>query len=420
MFFVIILCSFLIVSCSKIGDSYKQYSCLDCHRGLISKKSVHAELSCHLCHGGKEPARSKTDAHKNLSTNPDFLRVESVCMQCHNYETEKFKNSLHYTYRRELRTILSGFNLKFPTITMIELVQTEQDASTREGLIFDFLKRRCLSCHIYSMGENYSKTRRSLSCLSCHPPHSYSKPNDETCLSCHYSIRIGWDYYGFFPHNWFWDYRSPFINGKLPDRPYGIEAYKLEEDIHRKRGLTCSDCHTKEEIMFGKKGKTCKSCHQDLKNQLFHRNEVLKRIRCEVCHARYIAQDEVKICYLSYDIDLDEWEGLVVQESSEVEEKLTALLHGNQVEISMRDKFSGKELPGIWLCTLANRTFNKINIGKDRDGILCLVRREKIELKAENLKVNSTVIGIFETCKVPHTIGRGDLNRSLRLLKSVR
>lgn len=414
MFLIIILCTFVIVSCSKLDATDKQYKCVDCHK-VRQEVTKHSDISCILCHGGMEPAQSKREAHLNLRSGPDHSTIEKVCGNCHGNEAEKFKNSLHFTYKRELETILQGFKLR-DRITMKDLAQMEPSPTSVRGLIFDFLKRRCLSCHVFTAGENYPQTKRGLYCLSCHPAHSYSKPTDESCLSCHYSIRIGWDYYGFFPHNWYIDYRSPFVEGKLPERPFGIEAYHLEEDVHKKRGFNCSKCHTKGEIMYGERGKTCTNCHQNFRNELFHRGDLLKRVRCEVCHARYLSQDELKACHLVFEIDIEKWEGLLVQESSEIEEKLTAYLLGKSIRPQMRDKFNGKEFPGLWLCTLANRTFSEFSLGKDKDGRICLKRIEKIELYSENVSVR----GIFEKCKVPHTIGGGDLNRSLYLLQRVK
>lgn len=415
MLLIVLLCSLLVAGCSGPGANSKGLNCIDCHRTHLAK-GRHAEISCRACHGGEEPAKNKREAHLGLKSAPDYVTVDALCKNCHAEEAQNFRNSLHYSYRRELQAISEGFRLRPSLQSMPELAKVRPNLTDREGLILDFLKRRCLSCHIYTGGEDYPKTKRGLYCLSCHRAHSYSKPGDETCLSCHYSIRIGWDYYGLFPHNWYMDYRSPFVGGELPERPYGIEAYQLREDIHRKKGLRCVDCHPKEEIMFGKKGTGCSECHQNFKTKVFHRREILQRVRCEVCHARYLAQDELKVCYLSYQVDPDRWEGLTVQESSEIEERLTALLRGERVRIVMRDKFSGEELPGMWLCTLANRTFHKLTLGKDRAGKICLLRRERVELRSENF----TARGLFENCKVPHTIGKGDLNRSLYFLRGQR
>ncbi|MEZ0344500.1 MAG: hypothetical protein ABWJ99_06855 [Caldimicrobium sp.] len=389
----------------------KEFTCLDCHK--IEIPLPHKRLSCSLCHGGSERAFNKESAHKGLKTFFTYNEIERICGKCHNEAVKNFKNSLHFTYERELKSIFKGFEFPLKVTNLYEFSNLEGDFESDEGLLIDFLKRRCLSCHIFGKGEAYPKTKRERGCFSCHKPHKISKPDDETCLSCHYSIRIGWDYYGYSPHPWFVDYRSPFVNGKEPERPYGIEAYQLKEDVHKEKGLKCLSCHNKAEIMFGKGRISCNTCHKKLSENIFHKKKILSKVRCEVCHASFLNQDALKICYLELEPDLWDWYELSFQESYEIENLVKKFIKGEKIKYVMSDKFTDKEKEGIWLCTLENRTILNFEIGRDYKKRLCIKRKERLKLVFEDKSLE----GYFEACKVPHTIGKGDINRSLRILK---
>ncbi|MFN3330685.1 MAG: hypothetical protein ACK419_07155, partial [Pyrinomonadaceae bacterium] len=152
------------------------FSCLDCH---FQFKFEHANLSCIDCHLGKERAKNKETAHTNLRPKLTFSEIENLCKKCHSEEINKFKNTLHYTYEKELKNIFKGFQLNLTFKKMEELAQVSYDISTKEGVLLDFLRRRCLTCHIFSEGENYKATKRALYCFSCHKPHLLKKPTDK-------------------------------------------------------------------------------------------------------------------------------------------------------------------------------------------------------------------------------------------------
>ncbi|MFN4197177.1 MAG: hypothetical protein ACK4FM_04155 [Caldimicrobium sp.] len=412
MFIIFILLVLLLSSCKNTQISTKNYSCVNCHPNQNFK---HSQLKCVDCHSGKENAKNKEEVHKGLKVDLSFSEIESICGKCHQSVIKEFKNSFHYTYQNELKTILQGFKMRHFISKIEELSKLSIDLNSKEGLVLDFLRRRCLTCHIFSKGEGYSETNRSLYCLSCHKPHILQRPSDKECLSCHYSTRIGWDYYGYYPHNWFRDYRTPLIKGEVPQRPYGIEAYPLNEDIHKKKNFKCVDCHGKKEIMEGKRKISCKDCHNTFKNTFFHKNNVLNKVDCAVCHAYFIAEDSLKICYLEFQPNFEVWIDLAVQESKEIEEKIEAYLQGKPVNYTLRDKFTNEERKGLWLCTLHERNFSYLKLGKNKDGRNCLKRFEKIVLRFQELEVTGT----FETCKIPHSIGKANLIRAIKVLKKV-
>ncbi len=404
----------VLISCKPSSRGPQAFTCEACHK--VSPLNLsHSQLTCKDCHSGSSPAPSKERAHQGLKRTPSHEEVEAICRGCHPGEVLAFKGTAHSTYAGELKDIFKGFNLKIKVDDIKGLLPLEGSTHTEEGLLIDFLKRRCLSCHILSEGERYPSTYRAKGCFSCHRPHQLGKPGDEECLSCHYGTKIGWDYYGYSPHPWFVDYRSPFIKGKQPERPYGIEAYNLKEDIHKEKGLACKDCHTKQEIMYGKEKIECLGCHKGFKEKRFHQKKILQKVRCEVCHASFLSMDKVKRCYLEDKPDLKEWIDLSVQESAEIEEIMRAFGEGKSFEIKMRDKFTGKEKEGLWLCTLEGRRFDELILGKDRGGRFCLLRKERLTLVYGEREISAT----FENCKTPHSIGKADLNRSLKILKEL-
>lgn len=408
-FLIFFISIFFLNSCTK--KISKEFTCLDCHRMEISLP--HRELSCSFCHGGTERAINKEIAHKGLQNSFTYEEVEKICGRCHEEAVKNFKNSLHFTYKRELKTIFEGFEIPLRVTNLYEFSKLYGNTQTQEGLLIDFLKRRCLNCHVFSKGEGYLKTKRERGCFSCHKPHKFLKPDDETCLTCHYSIRIGWDFYGYAPHPWFVDYRSPFVNGKEHGRPFGIEAYQLKEDVHKEKGFKCLSCHNKEEIMKGKSGISCITCHKTIPKNIFHQRKILLKVRCEVCHASFLNQDKLKICYLELEPNLWDWYELSIQESYEIENLIKDYMKRKKINKVMTDKFTDRKKEGLWLCTLENRTFLDFKIGKDKKERLCVKRKERLKLVFEDKSLE----GYFEVCKVPHTIGKGDINRSLRIVK---
>ncbi len=419
LFLIILICLFLS-SCQSLSNS-KIKSCRDCHGEIlkINLKVKEHDLSCILCHGGKEKASTKDSAHKDLVKAPSSDKVFSVCSECHLQEVKGMAKSLHYTYQKKVNFLLSRFSLDLKVSSLSELVPMLESSSLDEKskLVLDFLGKRCFTCHIFYEGEDYEFTHRGKGCLACHRVHAYGKPKEKECLSCHYSIRIGMDYLGKTPQNWFVDYRSPFIEGKLPPRPYGIEYYDLKTDVHASYGLTCTSCHGKEEIMFSSKRASCLDCHKKVlqDRRLFHKRSFLPKVSCAVCHASFINQDEYKACELvKNEEEAEKFSEVFIQESSDIERYFLSLWEGKKPRQAMKDGLTGMLKEGLWLCFLENRTFERINLGKDKDGKLCVLRKERIKITFDN----AMFFADLSVCKFPHTISRrANLFQSLKVIK---
>lgn len=345
-------------------------------------------------------------------------------MKCHYREGQGFYRSSHYTYKNMISKTFKSFGVELDLTLQdlksikqinIENIITENPKDIKISLVSNFLRHRCLSCHVEYEGENYPKTRRAKGCLACHfhkvqgetkvkKFFEIKKPEDEKCLSCHYSLYTGWDYYGYFPHNWHTDNRSPFITGTPPERVYGIEFYTLRPSIHKEKGFKCINCHKKEEVMFNKKRISCKDCHKNLSKK-FHNQSLLSSIRCEVCHANFVIREKLLECYLELNPSLEEWIDLMVQESWEIEEYFKNRLRGIEVPAKMKDKVSLELREGLWLCKNGGRSFESTEYGRDKEGKSCLLSKREVILK---FKEDVIVKGTFERCVVPHSIGKGN------------
>jgi hypothetical protein len=166
---------------------------------------------------------------------------------------------------------------------------------TPQLLVDDFLRRRCLRCHIHAPGPEGEGLYRATGCAACHmvykndgryrgkdaaidpslqgypAKHMFTVdlPNTQ-CLHCHNQNHVGADYEGLFEHDYSSTYRSPMKEGNPAPMTYGLDYHHLSKDIHREKGLWCIDCHRKAEIMGDGNAysyemevpkRTCEGCH---------------------------------------------------------------------------------------------------------------------------------------------------------------
>jgi len=180
-----------------------------------------------------------------------------------------------------------------------------------------------------------------------------------------------------------------------------VEQHDLAPDIHRQRGLTCTDCHSGAELSGQQTAVKCADCHAPepgavppLKNlraedgQLIltakqdgkkHLVPMLKdpahakyggKVACQVCHAQWSFNDSSTHLLLSYSEDIEPWESLAVQSSFEAEQ----FLNGEEYSPFMSDKLTGKKKSGIWLKGYDLRRWNKMLIRQDKDGMIKIFR----------------------------------------------
>lgn len=288
-------------------------NCLECHKGIESISDNHY-FQCASCHITPE-ARSieKITSHNKIIRNPsDPSHVSTFCLSCHEKEIKQVENSLHasmagiinqtrYLWGAQKSATPAVYGLSGP-LQPLPGPDLMVYPETPEMLADDFLRRRCLRCHIHTPGAEGRGLYRSTGCAACHvlyeddgryrgndeaidrsakgypSKHEFSKliPNTQ-CLHCHNHNHVGADYEGLFEHDYSSTYRSPNKDDKPVTMIYGIEHHCLAKDIHSEKGLWCIDCHTKQDVMGDGRlysfemevpKRTCSDCHGDFNNSI--------------------------------------------------------------------------------------------------------------------------------------------------------
>ncbi len=282
-------------------------NCLACHKGIEKISINHADLDCQSCHIRPKERRGEGLAtHRGIVRNPsDPKDVDTFCLPCHKREVGQLECSLHSTMAgiiNQTRYLwgaqktasnalygLSGPLLELPTPD--PLVYSDSP----ERLVDDFLRRRCIRCHIHTPGPEGKGLYRATGCAACHMlydnegtyggndnaidhsakgypvRHEFTRliPSAQ-CLHCHNHNHVGGDYEGLFEHDYSDTYRSPMLKGIVAPPIYGIRQHHLAKDIHAQKGLWCIDCHTKKGVMgdgrlysyeMAVPKRSCSDCH---------------------------------------------------------------------------------------------------------------------------------------------------------------
>ncbi len=412
IFFFIALIFTLSGCTTEEPKTVTQVQCIDCH--TIQTDTNHQQ-SCISCHKGNNPASDKNNAHKGYvphPAHPDHL-AES-CGPCHADITGKIFSSNHFTLYNSTNIFRKAFGAETDLGSFLDTPKKITPESKLE-LADDLLRRRCFRCHPYSSGDNYPAVTHGTGCASCHMvfsdghlnSHSFQKPADDQCLSCHYGNYVGFDYYGRFEHDFNAEYRTPFTTKNKHFRPYGIEYHQLKPDIHQIRGMLCIDCHTGRELMEDKGMKpSCKGCHKleelqrslpaqienrhglfmlhgrngkdhiiPLMNHPAHEKQA-ENLTCQVCHAQWTYNDFGKHFLRSDTDDFDIWWNLSVQGSFEIE---TIIEHNNNFDATelpgqMTDKITGKPETGRWYKGFTTRRWENTILGRDAQGNITTMR----------------------------------------------
>lgn len=315
--------------CSIPSLALAEDKCLSCHEGIEMFSEVEGmkDITCTECHRGDG---SVTDdmakAHKGMWANPsDFRVVDQTCGTCHPDEVENGMKSLHATMAGQISGTRYGFGLqdrgaKYAVrpvkdgdpqgeFALKELAQIPSyDPSKPEGPNNspgdDYLRNQCLRCHLWSDGHQRDGDYRASGCAACHVVYSDKgtyeggdKAIDKTqkdrprfhrlttkipetqCLHCHNrGGRTGVSFIGTIESD---GYGTPWTKkggkqGKLHGKMYN----HLEADIHYDKGMTCIDCHTKQDL------------HGD--GNIYAKREQGVEIECEDCHGTMDKASELK------------------------------------------------------------------------------------------------------------------------------
>ena len=280
--------------------------CMSCHEG-IEVISPNHPFACAMCHlHPKDRHNRPLMSHQTILRNPsDPKTVRQFCLPCHQKEISALEHSLHGSVAgviNQTRFLWGAQETAAPAIYGIKgplkpLPDPDFSPGPQkpENLVDDFLRRRCLRCHIHTRGPGGTGLYRATGCAACHmhysddgryqgkdPAISKSKTgyptkhtwtrqiSNEQCLHCHHQNHVGADYEGLFEHDYHDVFRSPLIQGKPKPRTHGLDYHHLSKDIHAERGLWCVDCHTKKDVMGNGVSysyqmevpkRSCRDCH---------------------------------------------------------------------------------------------------------------------------------------------------------------
>ena len=412
--FIYICLTAILSACSEdIPPDLPANGCLECHTFELDE---HHRLACISCHKGDDKSRDRNVAHYQMIQQPSHPdNMQNACGSCHAEAVNNILHSQHFTLANSTNMFRKAFGAETDIATFLETPETD-DPSTPLELADDLLRRRCFRCHPYSNGDDYPAVTHGTGCASCHlsfvdgklASHSFIRPRDNQCLSCHYGNYVGFDYYGRFEHDFNDEYRTPYTTTTKHFRPFGIEYHQLQPDIHQIHGMACIDCHTGQTLMSGGENLqkiSCESCH--LKQRLLqsphariekvddtfmlravsgkeHAVPTMKNaahfnrkdIACQVCHAQWTFGD-FGVHFLRSDLDdFDNWDLLATQANSELEKLLKNNADYDKVELPpfMSDKITGSKNLGLWYKGFTMRRWEQVLLSRDTNGRIVTVR----------------------------------------------
>ncbi|MBI4848222.1 MAG: hypothetical protein HY808_06535 [Nitrospirae bacterium] len=291
--------------------------CLTCHEGIEEISAGHNKISCAECHGGNAGATDIKAAHSGMVSNPSDLSVaEKNCAKCHKDHVSHVSGSLMATAAGEINSTRYLWGVQdspkavYGTKAVNGLKVLPKYNESKE-LVDDFLRKKCVRCHLNSPAPKRQGEYRATGCAACHMLYSNdgkTKTGDKAikeaaakgdekldlsglgpakrgyplvhkftaavptiqCARCHSGNRTGTQYLGMTEHDYEQMYRSPRDMGRTPAVVYGIEQHFLKRDIHAEKGMHCIDCHNQSEVEGD--GKSYSLAGQAVK------------VRCQDCH----------------------------------------------------------------------------------------------------------------------------------------
>lgn len=452
--FISLLVSYIICFSGEGEDVINYLNCMECHVG-IEKISPNHSQDCAKCHLYPEiREKGLLEEHGLIIKNPSSPENWDVfCMPCHREEISNLKKSLHYTMAgiiNQTRYLWGAQERANPPIygigTLRALPEPGEDVypDRPDVLVDDFLRKKCLRCHISTKGPSSYGLWRSTGCATCHVIYDNDglyRGNDkaidkrrpgrpkrhlftrripiEQCLHCHNGNNVGADYVGMFEYDYSYMFGSPIIKGK-PARPiYGMNYHHLSRDVHMERGLSCIDCHKKEDVMgdgriYGYQlevpKRRCIDCHggyvsdvnelrikeiiKDKEGYHFitkqgkrlhikvfskdiipHSIKNHKRLRCSACHSQWSYQD-YGLSVIREDAPApNKWYYLSRQSDPFVEELLNEYYRSpEKVELLGKDWLTGKSSQGVWFSGWRFRRWEPMPLGLDQNGRYSIIR----------------------------------------------
>lgn len=224
---------------------------------LLEEDENHSELSCSDCHKGDPQNSDWKTAHDGVIKDPSY-QEDNVCLDCHDIDSARHKNSLHY-HTRPLTDIV---------------LQRAGNLPSNIKAVKGAAESHCGRCHS-SCGQCHISRPESAEggLLSAHEILK-RPPMKEVCIACHGS-RIGNEYLG--------------------------KNESCKPDVHYKKAfMTCEKCHSAEEMHEGEadtknryevgSGPGCLQCHEKIyakgsDNSMTHSTH-RDLITCQGCHSQ--------------------------------------------------------------------------------------------------------------------------------------
>ena len=282
----------------KIKYLEKRGGCYTCHQGIEEISSNH-KMSCVRCHGGNRRAKSLPRAHKGLVANPSSMEnAPKFCGKCHESHINKIGRSKMATAKGMINITRFGWGAQSADEMPYSLYPAEQEqpyppSSGNGHEVDEFLKTKCLRCHLDTPGPHRPGDYRATGCSACHMVYTndgLSLTHDRAiqalqekektknrferkfanksmsnrrgypllhkfttaipsvqCEHCHQNNGVGGEFEGLLAKPARPRSVPKSINDEKPVL-YGKEHKFLVPDIHREKGMHCIDCHIGDEI----------------------------------------------------------------------------------------------------------------------------------------------------------------------------
>lgn len=309
-----------------------------------------------------------------------FLVADNSCIKCHPSEAKKCETSIHTTLKNAINITREVWGIKNSDVTLQTIPHSPLKIEEPKDLVDDFLRRKCLKCHLGVKNSGEKGMKRQKSCLACHTKHNdkekcqTSKISTDKCLTCHNKQFVGTDYLGLFPKDHHHSFRAPLKkNGKYPSQKYGIDHHSLNEDIHHTLGMSCVDCHNNKNGKSWETGAKCIDCHQDLTKQNhpnYHSN-----ISCSACHSSWNMSSYEMSVFRDDTADYEKWKDLTLQEDGYLTNFLTKALKSKKIiKPVMPDWIDMKQKKGIWYSGYRYKRWEHFILGNSDDGTIKILR----------------------------------------------
>jgi hypothetical protein len=307
------------------------------------------------------------------------LHAGESCITCHPKAAQKCQQSPHYTLTKAINITRKAWGIIDSNVTLQSLPLPKELITRPSDLVDDFLRRKCLKCHVFNRTSGEKGMKRGVKCLACHTPHQPTgkcqrKPvSTERCQRCHNKGYTGGEYGGLFPKDHHRSYRAPLTpEGHFPPQKYGIDFHRLNEDIHHAKGIRCAQCHTAE-MLRGERSARCTDCHTrpSPDNHLDYHTQ----IACIACHSSWGYHAYELSVFRDDTPDYAQWKDLTLQEDGYLTRFLDKALNAKKpIPPRMPDWVERKMKPGIWYSGYRYKRWEDAVLANCDDGRIGLVR----------------------------------------------